>query len=172
MINFRPVFFVSLSFGWGIFLSFAVGFHAYWALLALIPVSAAAILYTVKTKKSPLGVLLFVAVLCAFYSVGAFSFTVRISAFENDPVLAESCVFTGEVTEIGDADYRHILTLSDIELVTEEGRTLRPNSKLTLYVYGSVGGLRIGSRWNTRKTPAENGFAVAFFAHSELPFPQ
>ena len=35
-----------------------------------------------------------------------------------------------------------------------------------------VCGLRIGSRWNTRKTPAENGFAVAFFAHSELPFPQ
>ena len=145
MINFRPVFFVSLSFGLGIFLSFAVGFHAYWTLLALLPVAAAVIIYRLKTKKSAFGVLLFAAVLCAFYSVGAFSFTVRISAFENDPVLAERCVFSGEVSEIGDADYRRILTLSEIELVTEEGRTLRPNSKMTLYVYGSVGGLRIGS---------------------------
>ena len=150
VINFRPLLFLSLSFGLGIFLSFAAGMRAYWALFLLLPTGIAGLLLKIFRKKKVAGAMLFALAVLAFYCVGAFSFTVRISSFENDPVLEGEYTFKGRLIEIGDAGYRRIFTLSDLELISESGDAVHPQSRLVVYVYGagelpSVGSIVQGS---------------------------
>ncbi len=144
IINFRPVLCISLSFGLGIFLSFLIGYSAFWLNLVVIPVGIFLLLH--KNSAKSFHKILFVLVLAVFYSIGAISFVAKISAFEKDPEILGKCFVSGEVFEIGDGGSRTILTVENLHIVTEKGVTVFPDGNMSLYLYGDSGQeIEIGS---------------------------
>lgn len=144
VINFRPILLISLSFGLGIFLSFFLGFRAFYINAGWFIALAAFFVYKKISGKNAWIILLFSALLCAFYSVGVLAFGARISSFEKDAYLAGEYAVIGEVKEISEsADYT-VYELGD--LVIADGENLyMPSSRMQIYVYGSSQ-LEIGSR--------------------------
>lgn len=153
IVRFRPVLFLSLSFGLGIFFTCMFGLPALAGAAAFLPAAAGVLLYRVYKKKFAVGFLLFAALVCLFYALGSLSFSVRIGNFERSPEISGECSVAGTVEEIGESKNYTLLTLRDIWIIDGAGNTYRPNAKLQLYIYGD--------------TTAEIGSAVMFDANVE-----
>ena len=145
VVRFRPLLFLSLGFGLGIFFTCAFGLAALAGTAAFLLAAAGAALYGLRKKKFAVGFLLFSALLCAFYALGCLSFSVRIAAFERSPEIGGECSVAGTVEEIGGSKEYTVLTLSDVWIVDGAGDSFRPDAKLQLYVYGEVPAAELGS---------------------------
>ena len=147
IVNFRPVLFLSLGFGLGIFLSFLLGIRALWLNFLLLP----ALLFVLfrRLRRRPCGgLLLFFVLLFALYSLGALSFSVRSSDFERDPPLTGVCTVRGTAEEVGRTESCDVITLSDLSVADGSGRLLHPGGRMKVYVYGKEGvsGIEAGMR--------------------------
>ena len=145
IVRFRPLLFLSLSFGLGIFFACMLGLIALVGASAFLLAAAGVLAYRIWKKKFAVGVLLFSALLCLFYALGCLSFSVRIRAFERSPEISGECSVAGTVEEIGESKEYTLLTLGDIWLIDGAGNSFRPNAKLQLYIYGEVPAAEIGS---------------------------
>lgn len=145
IVRFRPLLFLSLSFGLGIFFACMLGLIALVGASAFLLAAAGVLAYRIWKKKFAVGVLLFSALLCLFYALGCLSFSVRIGAFERSPEISGECSVAGTVEEIGESKEYTLLTLGDIWLIDGAGNSFRPNAKLQLYIYGEVPAAEIGS---------------------------
>lgn len=143
IVNFRPVFFLSLSFGLGIFFSFLMGFKAFWLNFLLIPVAAFVFLRAGKRRA----LLLFFAALFAVYSLGVLSYELRISAYERVPVLYGNCAVRGEVEKIGRTEKTDVFTFGSLTIFDETGACIETDYRMQVYVYGDSGAapLSVGS---------------------------
>lgn len=147
IVNFRPVLFLSLGFGLGIFLSFLLGIRALWLNLLLLP-ALSFVLFRRLRRRPCGGLLLFFALLFALYSLGALSFSVRISDFERDPPLTGVCTVRGTAEEVGRTESCDVITLSGLSVADGSGRLLHPGGRMKVYVYGKEGvsGIEAGMR--------------------------
>ena len=134
VINFRPLFFISLSFGLGIFLSFACGLAALWYNLLF---AAVCIFWIAKKIRhcASFGKLLFAFALFCFFTVGIVSFSMQISSFENSPSVSGMNDCSGIVMDISETDYGKSIVLKDVVFETPSGR-LTTNKNLLLYMNG------------------------------------
>ena len=97
IVRFRPLLFLSLSFGLGIFFACMFGLIALVGASVFLLAAAGVLAYRIWKKKFAVGVLLFSALLCLFYALGCLSFSVRIGAFERSPEISGECSVAGTV---------------------------------------------------------------------------
>lgn len=145
VVRFRPLLFLSLSFGLGIFFACMFGLIALAGVSAFLLAAAGVLAYRVWKKKFAVGFLLFAALLCLFYALGCLSFSMRIGAFERAPELSGECSVAGTVEEIGESKEYTLLTLGDVWIIDGDGNSFRPDAKLQLYIFGEVPSAGIGS---------------------------
>lgn len=136
VLNFRPLVFVSLSFGLGIFLSFLWGIRALWLCLVWPIVCIFALFW--RRKEKSVWLVLFSLALCLVFSVGVFSFGMRINQFEQSPALAEKCVVRGTLERIDHSQKTDALTFGEVVLITETGQRIETNFYIRVYVYGGT----------------------------------
>lgn len=137
IVNFRPILLLAAAFGLGILFFWLWGAYALFGNLCFVPAAAAALVLKARKKRRARGLLVFSAVLCAVYTLGALSLFLHLGAFERAPAVEGECTVVGVVEEIGTAGYGDVLTLRDIVLVTEDGSEIEPDMKLTLYAPSS-----------------------------------
>lgn len=145
VVRFRPVLFLSLSFGLGIFFAFLCGMFALVGASAFLLAAAGALVYRLVKKRSVLPFLLFSLLLCLFYVLGCLSFSMRVGDFEDSPEITGECSVAGTVEEIGDSASYMVLTVSDLWVIDGDGNELSPDSGLQLYIFGGSEDARIGA---------------------------
>lgn len=137
VIRFRPVLLLSLGFGLGIFLSYLCGLTALLLLVVAAFVIAIIFFIFLRRKKAVAGILCFALLVGALYSLGVLSFGIRAGEFENSRELSGLCDFAGEVDEIGESGYYTVLTIKNLQAITEEAEVILTNGKMHLYVRGT-----------------------------------
>lgn len=138
VVNFRPVFFLSLSFGLGIFFCFLFGLRALYGALAFLPVLALGLLIRRKslTREFLSYFLLVIVALSSFFVLGALSFSVRIGNFESQPIVEGDCLIFGEVEETAASQEYDCYTVGDLTLFCEDtGELFTTNYRIRVYVY-------------------------------------
>lgn len=138
VINFRPVFFLSLSFGLGIFFCLLFGLRSLFGALAFLPAALLCLLIRRKrlTKYFLSYLLLAVIALSSFYLLGALSFSVRIGNFEAQPVAEGDCLLFGKVEESAASQEYDCYTVGDLTLFCEgSGEIFETDYRIRIYVY-------------------------------------
>lgn len=140
VVNFRPMLLFAAAFALGIFCACRFGTAALYFALAGVPVLLAAAALWIFKKKAVFGVVLYSALFCALFLVGALSFSLRVGAFESLPVLDGEYTVTGTVENVGASESGTILTVGDLSVFAdaEEG-IVSPGGKLSVYVFGGSG---------------------------------
>ena len=134
MVNFRPVLFLCMAFGLGIFLFSVLGLYA--LLFCAAAGIAAAVLLVLKRLKARRirGMLLFSLLVAAVFAAGALSLFGHFASFTAAPEIEGDCTVVGTVEEIGAAGSGQVFTLRAVRIADEEGREYVPRRKLALYV--------------------------------------
>ncbi len=135
IINFRPVLFISLSFGLGIFSSFFLGLHSLWINFAWLIAPVIVCIRRIFRKKVEWNILLFAAVLCALFSIGSLSFGMHVAAFEKIPAMNGDCAVMGSVEEISESGDATVYTLDNLLIVNGE-TAVELDGRMEVYVYG------------------------------------
>ncbi len=138
MVNFRPLLCFALSFAAGIALARYFALAALWFGFVYCVGFAAALYRKLCKKRAVFGALLFTALSCALFLLGALSFSLRVGAFEATPVLGGAYTVEGTVERVGVAETGQELLVGGLVLTDESGVAAPSSVGCLAYAYGDA----------------------------------
>ena len=146
IVNSRPLLFVALSFGLGIFVAFLIGRFAYFGLLIALPIFVIVIFRIIRKARRDFSALILIGFICLFYAFGSFSFSFQINRFERNEEINGDYTICGVVENISDVGYGKAYTINKIQMIPQNGGDiLSPKCKMCVYVSGDSSKFKIGS---------------------------
>ena len=145
IVNFRPLLFLAIAFGGGIFAAYRLGMHALWIALAMAAAAALLPLLFPSGRRAAVGVLLFALALGLTCAAGSLAFGMRTADFERSPVIEGEVVVAGTLEEVGRTEKTTSLTLGDVVFYTPEGEAIASEGRIRAYAYGGAE-LPLGAR--------------------------
>ena len=138
MINFRPFLCLALSFAAGIALARYFALAALWFGFVYCVGFAAALYRKLCKKRAVFGMLLFTALSCALFLLGALSFSLRVGAFEGSPVFGGEYTVQGTVCRVEMAKEGQELLVGDLTVIGSSGERTSVSFRCLLYAYGEA----------------------------------
>ena len=116
MVNFRPVLFLCMAFGLGIFLFSVLGLYALF-FCAAAGIAAVVLLVLKRLKARRIrGMLLFSLLVAAVFAAGVLSLFGHFASFTAAPEIEGDCTVVGTVEEIGAAGSGQVFTLRAVRI--------------------------------------------------------
>ena len=137
MINFRPFLCFALSFAAGIALAYFLGSAAYWFAFGWLAFAASAAVIGIIRHRAVFGILLFTAFSCALFSLGAFSFSMRVGKFESYAQLQGEYTVTGTVEQVNAANGGWELIVGSLSFTASDGSPEENGACMSVLAYGT-----------------------------------